>query len=254
LQRQVALNAVPGAARTTENAVLLDVIQGKLRAIRNETVRMIDCRLSRLGMYEELNLNYLFKDLVCWQRNKAIKDLRLGLPSGTIEHWSWMPGGGRAGIAAHVVWKVPTLATDRDLQKTVDLQNQCVANQKRYYNRATRNALLAVVSPLYISSKSALMATVTYFTGEFNISVSLPSDRTVDNQAPQIVARLALLTQDEDIALDLRRLNGRPSNPAFDSFWAKADFLLEEFKKVDDRRHGAFNIYSCIYSASFPLC
>ena len=89
------------------------------------------------------------------------------------------------------------------------------------------------------------MATVTYFTGEFNIIVSLPSDRTIEHQVPQIAARLALLTQDEDIALNLRRLNGRPSNPGFDSFWAKAEFLLEEFKKVDYRRHGA--LHSLVY-------
>ena len=81
------------------------------------------------------------------------------------------------------------------------------------------------MDPLYISSKSELLAPITYFTGEFNIAVSIPSDRTVENQEPQIAARLELLTQDEDIALDLRRLNGRPSSHAFDSFWAKAGFL-----------------------------
>ena len=36
-------------------------------------------------------------------------ELKRGLPSGTIEHWSWMPGGGRAGIASHVIWKVGCL-------------------------------------------------------------------------------------------------------------------------------------------------
>jgi hypothetical protein len=151
-----------------------------------------------------------------------------------------MPGGGRAGLAAHVVWKVPTLPSNRDLQKTVDLQNQCVAKQKIYYNKATRLAFLAVADPLYISSKSALLASVTYFTGEFNIAVSIPSDRTIANQGPQFAAQLALLTQNEDIALDLRYLNGRPTSTGFDFYWAKAEFLLEEFKKVDDRRHGAF--------------
>jgi hypothetical protein len=62
------------------------------------------------------------------------------------------------------------------------------------------------------------LATVTYFNGEFNINVNLLSGRTIDHQVPQIAARLALLTQDKDIALDLRRLNGRPINPGFDSF------------------------------------
>ena len=149
---------MPRAARTAQNAVHVEVIEVKLRAMRNEIVRKIDCRLSRLGMYEKVSLNYFFTDLVCWQRHKEIKDLQLGLTCGTIEHWSWMPGGGRAGVAAHVVWKVHTLAADRDLQKTVELQNECVAKQKQYYNRATRVVVLAVVSPLCISSKQVGIA------------------------------------------------------------------------------------------------
>jgi len=89
----------------------------------------------------------------------------------------------------------------------------------------TRLAFLAVVDPLYTSSKSALLASVTYFIGEFNIAVSLPSDRIVDNQGPQITARLTLLTQNEDIVLNLRTFDGRRSNPVFDLFWAKAVFF-----------------------------
>ena len=57
-------------------------------------------------------------------------------------------------------------------------------------------------------------------------------------QGPQSAAELALLSQDEDICLDLRYLNSRPSDPAFDAFWAKAGVLLEEYRRVDDRRHG----------------
>jgi hypothetical protein len=178
-----------------------------------------------MGMYEKLCLNQFFKGALCWQRYKAIKDMLLVLPSGCIEHWSWMPGGGRAGLVAHVIWKIPKLFDDRDLQKTITLQNQCVAKQTIYYNRATRIAFLAVVEPLYICSKSALLASVTYFNGEFSIPVSTPKDRTIEFQRPQIAAELALLAQDEDIAMDLRTLNGRPNDHAFDIFWAKAKLL-----------------------------
>ena len=123
-----------------------------------------------------------------------------------------MPVGGRAGLAAHVVWKVPTLAVNRDLDKTIDLQNQCAAKQTIYYNKGHETSFFAVVDPLYISSKSTLLAYITYFTGELNnIAVRIPSDRAVDNQGPQIAARLALSTQDDDMSLDLRRFNGGPS-------------------------------------------
>jgi len=122
LHRQVVLNSAPRAARTTLNAVQADVVEEKLRDVRNETVRKIDSRLCGLGMYEKVCLlNYFFFQVsFVGKGTKVIKDLQLGLPSGTIEHWSWMPDGGRAGLSAHVVWKVPTLATNRDLQKTID--------------------------------------------------------------------------------------------------------------------------------------
>ena len=81
---------MPRAARTAQNAVRVEVIEGKLRAMRNETLRKIDCQLSLLGMYEKVCLSYFFTDLVCWERHKAIRGFHLGLPSGTIEHWSWM--------------------------------------------------------------------------------------------------------------------------------------------------------------------
>ena len=75
-------------------------------------------------------------------------------------------------------------ATNRDLQKIIDFQNHRVAKQTIYNIQATILAFLAVVDPLYISLKSVLLASVTYFIGKFNIVVSLPSDRTVDNQGP----------------------------------------------------------------------
>ena len=92
------------------------------------------------------------------------------------------------------------------------------------------------------------MTPVTYFIGEFIIALGTPKDRTSDFQRPQLAAELALLTQDEDIAMDLRTLNGIPNNREFDPFWAKAQLLLEEFKKVDDRRHGAMFVGFCYYS------
>ena len=126
LQRQNELNALHGAARTSATAVEL---KGKLRPLRNDIVKMIDRRLCQLGMYEKLCLNQLFIGARCWQKYKAIKNMLIGLPSGYIEHWTWMPGGGRAGLATHVIWKFPRSSNERDLQKTITLQNQCVAKQ-----------------------------------------------------------------------------------------------------------------------------
>ena len=80
-----------------------------------------------------------------------------------------------------------------------------------------------------------------FFTGEYTGGVRFPRDRTQDNQAPQQAAEMALLSQDPDIGNDLRRLNGRAIDPVFDPFWAKAQEILEEYKRVHDRRHGEYH-------------
>ena len=83
-----------------------------------------------------------------------------------------------------------------------------------------------------------MVAAFKFFTGEHMSGTSFPRDKSIDRQAPQLAAELAVLSQDLELGVDLRRLNGRPSDPGFDAFWEKANFLLEEYKRVDDRRHG----------------
>ncbi len=109
LERQLDHNAQPKAARTFATAVFVSVIPGKIRSVRNAAVRMIDLTLGRTSTYTKINLHDYLKDLGCWDRCKAIRDMHKGLPSGTVEHWSWMPGGSRAGVATHVIWKVKTI-------------------------------------------------------------------------------------------------------------------------------------------------
>lgn len=142
--------------------------------------------------------------------------------------------------------QVPRNPQDRDISKCNEVQNVCVRNKVTYFNRAAKAAWLAVTLPMYSSRASALVAALQFITGEYGCSARFPRDRTITLQAPQIVAELAVLSQDLDLGTDLRRLNGRPANPAFDAFWAKAQSLLEEYKRVDDRRHGECNV--CVFS------
>lgn len=114
VERQKEMNATPGAARTVDTAVKIETIDAKLRSITCPVVRKIDLKLSCMPDYCKLELLPYFCGLQNWQRHKALCDVRKGMPSGTIEHWSWMPGGGRAGLAAHVIWKVCCLDANHD--------------------------------------------------------------------------------------------------------------------------------------------
>ena len=85
------LNARPSAARTVGSVVHVEVVEGRLRPIRNITVKAIDLKLSQMGHYEKLDLLPFMRDLQSWERWRAMQDLKKGMPSGCIEHWSWMP-------------------------------------------------------------------------------------------------------------------------------------------------------------------
>ena len=100
------MNKEAQAIRNATSAVKVKVVSGKTRSLSTRIAKSIDLRLSRIQFYKKLDLNPFLGSLQCWERYKVLKDIEKGLPSGTIEMWSWMPGGGRAGIAAHVVWKV----------------------------------------------------------------------------------------------------------------------------------------------------
>ena len=58
------------------------------------------------------------------------------------------------------------------------------------------------------------------------------------------VAQFLLSSDDTDLVLDLRALNGQPGNTKFDAFWAECQkFFDEHVAAVSERRHGADFLY-----------
>ncbi len=105
MERQNQLKQAPRAARSYENVVQLETIEAKSRPIRCPVTSHLDSRLSKLDnmYYIILNLGPTLGNLQCWQRWRVICDMRKGMPSGSVEHWTWQPGGSRIGIVAHVI-------------------------------------------------------------------------------------------------------------------------------------------------------
>lgn len=100
------MNSVARVARTIETAVKLELIERSLRPIRCPIVQVVDMKLSPLPDYCMLDLGPFLSNLQSWQMWKVVANIKKGILAGTIEHRSWLPGGSRAGIAAHAIWKV----------------------------------------------------------------------------------------------------------------------------------------------------
>ena len=87
--------------------------------------------------------------------------------------FSWRPGGGRAGEAVHVVWRVPLSPADRDENKAFRLQTECLNGIPIYHTRVKTTTFVATaVHPGFIDSKAAACAMYKFLTGD-----NLPSER-----------------------------------------------------------------------------
>ena len=58
-----------------------------------------------------------------------------------------------------------------------------------------------------------------------------------EEEVDKRLVNFILESNDTDLLWDLRKLNGRPKNPAFDPFWHELQKYIDEFAAVDERRH-----------------
>jgi len=177
--------------------------------------------------------NYIHRYTFLVALNKGIRT--------PVQMFSWMPGGGRAGEAVHILWRIPPSLPDRDDNKAFQLQAECLAGVSTYHTRVKTAIFFAtVVHPSFIDSKAAACAMYRHLTGDH-----LPLERCKEKKSAIIVAEMALASQDFSIIQDLRELNGTPNNPSFDIFWSEIKTLLELHARVDDRRHGKIIVDAC---------
>ena len=80
--------------------------------------------------------------------------------------FSWRPGGGRAGEAIHVVWRVPLSPANRDENKAFRLQTEWLNDIPIYHARVKNATFLATtVHPSFIDFKAAACAMYKFLTG-----------------------------------------------------------------------------------------
>uniref|UniRef100_A0A7S1X048 Uncharacterized protein n=1 Tax=Tetraselmis chuii TaxID=63592 RepID=A0A7S1X048_9CHLO len=93
-----------------------------------------------------------------------------------------------------------------------------------------------------LTSGAAAANAVYSFIAAATGSAQLPMERSEDGRRALLAAHLVMLSDCMDLAYDLRAYNGRPDSGAFEEFWNTLADMVEEYKKVDDRRHGGSGV------------
>ena len=143
-----------------------------------------------------------------------------------------MKGNG-CGVSTHYIWKIPPKTNhqarvDGERQTAVIL-GELALEQELHYGRAVMTAYLgSVIGPDLICSKAAAKAIWQFITGS---NVDHGDESTV------IAAMWAMHSGDKGIVLDMRTMNGKTKDAAFDPFFEEMRRQLESYKAVHSRRH-----------------
>ena len=152
--------------------------------------------------------------------------------STPFQLWSWMKENG-SGVSTHFIWKIPPknnhqARVDGERQTAVIL-GELALEQELHYGRAVMTAYLGSAAGLdLICIKAAANAIWQFIIGS---NVDHGDESTI------IAAMWALHSGDKGIVLDMRTMNGKTKDEAFDPFFEEMRRQLESYKVVHSRRH-----------------
>lgn len=132
----------------------------------------------------------------------------------------------------HYAWCVPEDADECDADKMREVQRKCEVEAPKYHTRFMKRKFVQVAETLQVDcSKAKLRRLYTCATGDSS-AARTAAEKAVDERIMRFME-----LEDEDIVIDLRKLNHRPTR--FDAFFdAAAKFIDDEIvTSVDDRRH-----------------
>jgi len=152
-------------------------------------------------------------------------------------------GGSGGGVNPHVVWRLPTLDKKVEREEGLNKSQQNIdflsTHTILYHSRAERSVYLAtVINKNFVNSTYATHAMYEFITG-----ARMPAQTNCIEALT--AARYAINYQDPEVIVDLRKLNARMNNPAFDPLWACMAEIVEG--RVEDRQHGKLHDDSMLF-------
>jgi hypothetical protein len=175
---------------------------------------------------ELIHISSPFRSL--FERYDFIQNIALSHP---IDILKYSPGGSVGNTV--FLWKIPN---DRDVQvamkETMAVVNRLKPQLPEFHTRRMRSEFVKTYGGLHATSVPKYVLRSIYSEMTLDASVS-DSNPAVDERL-----KLAVLTDDPDLVIDLRHDNsGAPGNsfqPFFDALKAK----VEDLTAADERRHG----------------
>ncbi len=232
LIRQTDIHQASEPIRSVSNAVVHETVERAKNylAVAKDMIPLNN-RLLAAEEYDAIDVNQFMEGLDSMARYRFTSKLKAGL-STPFHIWSWKRGN-NAGISTHFIWKIPSKnypqARADGESKVAAIVGDLTLNQERHFGRAVMSTYLgAIVGPDFIHSKCAAKAVWQFITG---CSV----DAGCGGNA--IAATWALHSCDKGIVMDMRAMNGKTKDPAYDHFWEELSRQLETYKTVHSRRH-----------------
>ena len=131
-----------------------------------------------------------------------------------------------------VLWKIPNETSNRNNEETMRLVQHINGQLPVYATRAMKKQLIERYKKAANVSKAILRDMFRYLTGDVSAPVKDSAD--IEDRISKF-----LESDDQEIVLDLRKLNGNPGSTKLDAFWAALQkYFNEQVLAVQERRHG----------------
>ena len=144
------------------------------------------------------------------------------------------------------VWRIRE-NNERSQEDLIETLNFIKKTTPKYSTRAMRKEFFDRYSKFGI--EPAVLRDIYRFTTDDESAGSSQKEEEVDNR----LVNFLLESNDTDLLWDLRKLNGRPKNPAFDPFWQEIQKYKDAFAAVDERRHSDI-LYLPLATSTENLC
>lgn len=189
----------------------------------------LDDDLKRLQNYEPISLtDYVPEER--FRRRDWIESMTL---SSAISMYSYFPGGSCQGL--HFIWKVPVHKQDRSDENTLKVITELQKNLPFHSNRQMRREFF----DRYANVRSLTPGILRDMYRTLTNDNSAPENERQKAMDARVCAFL-LESDDPDLVVDLRSMNGDPGTSKFDIFWAEVGAYLNEINTAaQERRHGA---------------
>lgn len=223
-ERSQAVHASKEPVRSINDNWSFRIVESTTSVTVEDRYSLLVTACQNLSYYEPIDL-IDFEPTDAIERRTWLQTLKLPFAYGIFifQHGNYIGN-------LTVLWKQPP-HEERESSEDISIMNSIKTNIAKYATRTMRRDFIETYAKVTNDKPAILRSMYRYLTG-YSFAPENKAEEVVDVR----VAKFLLHSDDPKLIFDLRKNNGRISDPKLDPFWDELGKYLEEKSVVHERR------------------